>query len=153
MELPWDKGIQVQATKRRQSAEVTKLRLAWLPEAPLETILDIVVDVAVAAVPSVRRYVSGSCGRSCWMVKWGWFHCFSSVSWIVLIIIATTIAWIGTAQGLKLTRISVWIGTAVSILRLKRPCALLGTDSNCCSIAYHYKRWIEEWWTAQGWIV
>lgn len=43
-----------------------------------------------------------------------WFHCFSSVSWIVLIIIATTIAWIGTAQGLKLTRISAWICTAVT---------------------------------------
>jgi len=38
----------------------------------LETALDIVGDDA--AVPSVRRCISSSCGRSCWKVKGGWYQ-------------------------------------------------------------------------------
>ena len=58
----------------------------------LETALDIVGDdaAAVAAVPSVRRCVSSSCGRSCWKVKGEWFRCcLVSASWIVVIVILT----------------------------------------------------------------
>lgn len=82
----------------------------------LETALDIVGDdtVAAAAVPSVRRCVSSSCGRSCWKVKGGCFLlCKLDCTGIDQQLLLLT-------QGLKTTSMSAWISTALVLATLTK---------------------------------